>query len=758
MPMTEMAGEPTWWLSIHFLRPLWFLALAPLPWVLWRLGRLTPGAEAWRGLIDAHLLRHLLVEEPGRARPLPRIFLALGWLLGVTALAGPAWERLPQPLYEAQAQRVIVLDLSPDMDAQDLPPSRLARARFEVLDLLAAATEGQTALLACGAEPFVVAPLTRDAATLAAQVPDLETALLPVKGPKRTDLALAEAGALLERAGSREADIILITADPGATEAPLREVARLHDLGYRTSVLGLGTEKGAPVPLAGGGFQTDDQGGIRLTRLRPDLLRELASRGGGRYVSLAADEADTRALLPEGHPEAAREELTQVVGADQWREEGPWLLLALLPLGALAFRRGWLSPLVLLVTLLGGLSPPAAQALTWEDLWWRADQQGARSLAAGDARQAAERFQSPDWRAAAHYDAGDYVQALVGLKDQTGPEAAYNRGNALARAGKLEEAIAEYDQALAAAPEHADARFNRELIQKLLDQSASKTGPGTSSPSSSTSPSPSSPSSSPSSSDSSSSPSSPASQLRAGQPGEGLEDQASQAGQYGPDQAGQAGQGQHEPRGPRGDGQQDAGGPDDPGGRDASPDAAKGRKEQAGQAGQPGEGREDQGSQAGQGQDQAGQTRQGRKDQNGPTGEGQQDAGGQVNPPEAGQGQAQSPAPAGQQPPAPEQAGQAGIRQDPADQVQSPGSQESGPGREPGQQDLLGSPSSASLSNPNPNPNPELGQQAPREAPVPLTEDQQAMEQQLRRVPDDPGGLLRQRFLLQHLRRQGQLP
>ena len=182
-------------------------------------------------------------------------------------------------------------------------------------------------------------------------------------------------------------------------------------------------------------------------------------------------DSDTRALLPEARLDVVGRELEvdahPDAQADQWREEGPWLLLALLPLAALAFRRGWLSPLVLLVFF---LPPPPAEALGWEDLWWRADQQGARALAAGDPRQAAERFSRPDWRAAAQYESGEYDQTLETLKDQAGAEAAYNRGNALARAGKLQEAIAEYDRALAAAPGHADAQHNRELLRRLRDQ------------------------------------------------------------------------------------------------------------------------------------------------------------------------------------------------------------------------------------------------------------------------------------------------
>ncbi len=817
--------------DLHFLRPLWLLALLPLPWLLWRLARLNPGAEAWRGLVDAHLLAHLLVAEGARARRLPRVLLTLGWLLGVTALAGPVWERLPAPLYQAQAQRVIVLDLSPDMDAQDLTPSRLARARFEILDLLAAAAEGETALLAYGAEPFLVSPLTQDAATIAAQVPDLETALLPVRGPKRTDLALEAAGDLLQRSGSPEGDIILLTADPERPEAVRSQVARLRDLGYRTSVLGLGTEKGAPVPRAEGGFEADAQGGIRLTRLRPDLLADLAAAGGGRYVTLAADESDTLALLPEARLDVAERRLgvdgPRDAQADQWREEGPWLLLALLPLAALAFRRGWLGPLVLLVFL---VPPPPAEALGWEDLWWRADQQGAQALAAGDPGQAAERFQRPDWRAAAQYESGAYDQTLETLKDQAGAEAAYNRGNALARAGKLEEAIAEYDRALAEAPGHADAQHNRELLRRLRDQQQQQS--------------------------SSDSESKKGDQSREGQAGGNSQNQEGQQGKQG--QEGQQGQ----PLGDQGQqGQQgDSGGQDSPnqsgkqdqaglqgeqdqqglqgdsGGRDSQ--NQQGKQDQPGQQGeqdqtgqqdhqnQPGQ-QDQQGRQGQQGQqgdsggrdsrdqpekqDQPGQPGQqdqkGQREQSEDQGEGR-DSGSQGQDDQGGQPQAPDPASAKGQPapgqrqegaprpsagsgdPEEAEAGQDAAQAGRSAQPESPEGDKPGvgaaaalpaeadpasrdpgdartsaapsaregprgqqpdqarPGAEPGKQDLLGGQEPGTSRGGKPNP----------QAQAPLDEGEQAMEHQLRRVPDDPGGLLRQRFMLQHLRRQGQLP
>ncbi len=717
--------------ELHFLRPLWFLALAPLPWLLWRLRRHDPGVSAWRGLVDAHLLSHLLVGTEARVLRLPLALLACGWLLGVTALAGPVWERLPQPLFQAQAQRVIVLDLSPDMDAQDLSPSRLGRARFEILDLLAAAAEGQTALLAYGAEPFLVSPLTGDAATIAAQVPDLATALLPVKGAKRTDLALAEAGELLKQAGSLSGDIILITADPERPEAVQSMATKLRDQGYRTSVLGLGTDQGAPVPLAGGGFQSDDRGAIRLSRLQPEQLRAIAAAGSGRYVPLATDDADTRALLPAVPHDAAALEREEAAHADQWREEGPWLLVALLPLAALAFRRGWLSPLTLLLGVcLAWVPPPAAQAFGWADLWWRPDQQGAQALAAGDPQQAAARFARPDWRAAAQYQAGDYDQALATIEGQAGAEADYNRGNALAHSGKLDEAVAAYERTLAEVPDHADARFNLDLVRSLLAQQAAQ----------------------------SQEPASPPSSGEDGAEGGDTGPRGGQEPEAGPGQAGESSpqdqgqqQGQQSHQGQNGQegqqGQQDS--PGQQGGQEApqdqqhdqqAQDGLKGEAEQSVKAGQP-----DADSGAGE-------------ERNEGHGQGQ-----------GGDSERQSP-----QEPVADQS-----RQDPsADQIDKHASEIRSPGESAADQD--GRAAQNGKAAPDPSPDQRAGaepgvadllgrqgvdQPSPGIPPIPAptqasqtSEAQQALEAQLRRVPDDPGGLLRQRFLLQHLRRQGQLP
>ena len=71
--------------DFHFLRPLWLLALLPLAWVLWQLRLGSGGADAWRKVVDAHLLPRMLSDLGGDARRLPLLLLAIGWVLAVLA-------------------------------------------------------------------------------------------------------------------------------------------------------------------------------------------------------------------------------------------------------------------------------------------------------------------------------------------------------------------------------------------------------------------------------------------------------------------------------------------------------------------------------------------------------------------------------------------------------------------------------------------------------------------------------------------------
>lgn len=458
-------------MDIHFLRPAWFLALPLLGLLLWLLWRQAVSSRAWGAVCDPELLPHLLVGEQGAVRRWPVLAVGMAGLLAILALAGPAWEKREQPVFREQSALVLALDLSRSMDAADIKPSRLARARHKIMDILQQRREGQTALIVYAAAPFTVTPLTDDRATIAAQVNSLKTGLMPSQG-SRPDLAVAKAAQLLQQAGHARGDILLLTdgLEPVAVEKIL---AARDGQNHRISVLAIGTEEGAPIPLAGGGFLKNATGEIVLPRLEPRGLRRLAHSSGGRFHALSADDSDIQYLLaPLKGRRSADMDKERGLTTDQWREEGPWLLLLVLPLAALAFRRGCLA--IALLFLLP--PPPAAQALDWQGLWARPDQRASRALEQGDARAAAQLFENREWKAAALYRAGEYQQAAEALEGIQSPDALYNKGNALARAGRLPEAIQAYDAALEMAPDHADARYNRDLVRQQMRQQQQSSG------------------------------------------------------------------------------------------------------------------------------------------------------------------------------------------------------------------------------------------------------------------------------------------
>ncbi len=452
--------------QFHFLQPLWLLALIPLALLVWRLRLATTGDNPWARIIDTRLQALLLTGQTHRVSYFLLALLGLGWLLTVLALANPAWEKQPRPLFQTSSAQVIVLDLSRSMLNRDLKPSRLARARFKIEDILARDEEGQTGLVVFAGDAFTVTPLTRDVDTIRTLLKSLDPGLMPVQG-SRVDLGLQKAGELLQQAGLANGQILLL-ADGVSGDRANKVAAQLHDQGHRISVLGVGTEKPEPLTNAQGQLLHTRDGQLILPTLETRALQAVAEAGGGRYHGFSSDNNDIITLLTESGPRSTENPISGDLQGQDWQSRGPWLVVLLLPLAALAFRRGWLLSIVLLI---GVLSPPQpVMAAGWDDLWQRPDQQAAKALAEKDYERASRIAKDPLLRGSAEYWRGNYAQALEDFSQASGATADYDRGNALAKLGRYEEAIAAYDSALKSAPDMEDAQANKAVVEALLHQ------------------------------------------------------------------------------------------------------------------------------------------------------------------------------------------------------------------------------------------------------------------------------------------------
>ena len=329
----------------HFLRPWMFSALLPVVVIALVEWRRLYHVSSWHGEIDPHLLAFQLhggSVQAGTGRW--RLFLQrLLWpivaaLLSITALAGPTWEQRPVPAYRDQLARVFVFDVSRSMDAQDIKPSRLDRARFKLRDMLRASQGVQVGLVAFAAAPYVISPLTDDVQTTSAMITALGTEIIPVQG---SDLgaALLEAEDLMRGAGVDYGDIIAITdAQPDGQDYSIAEQLRAR--GYPLSILGVASDEGAPIPN-NAGFLTDAGGRIVIAKGYAEQWQRLATAGGGRFAAVSPNDDDVDRLINKAQLLASgvrREDDSR--SASRWIDRGPWLLFPVVPMLLLLFRRG----------------------------------------------------------------------------------------------------------------------------------------------------------------------------------------------------------------------------------------------------------------------------------------------------------------------------------------------------------------------------------------------------------------------------------
>jgi Ca-activated chloride channel family protein len=313
--------------QFHFLRPAWLLLLIPVLGVLWSLWRRQAPERAWRRLIPPHLLAHLLLR--GEARQglwQPLTALALLLILGVLALAGPAWERQPSPFREDRAALVIALKVTPSMLAKDIPPSRLQRAVHKIRDLLAQRSGARTALLAYAGSAHLVMPLTRDAGIIETFAGELDPAIMPREGDAAA-AAVALANARLRQAG-RPGSILLIADALAADQLEALRQQRAQG-GAAVHVLA----------MAAGPEVIPPPDSPPAPALDLDAMRQAASAAGGALVLPSVDDADVKrlaALVERSLAEAAAQE------GEYWEDGGYYLVPVLVLIALLGFRRGWL--------------------------------------------------------------------------------------------------------------------------------------------------------------------------------------------------------------------------------------------------------------------------------------------------------------------------------------------------------------------------------------------------------------------------------
>lgn len=464
----------------HFAEPVWLwgLALVPLIWLSYILfyrrgvrtaGRLTDFA-------DAHLLPHLLGEEEKAGKKQRHTWPALLawsliWACGLLALAGPRWDYTEVKAFAPARDLLILLDLSRSMDAQDIKPSRLARARQEIEDILKTSQGTRVGLIAFDTVPHLITPLTDDKETLNRLLPYMKTDLVYVQGSYLAP-ALEMAGQMLKTETGDEKNV-LILSDGGFDDGDatiLQAEQALRSQGVRIYVMGTGTAQGVPIPDGKSGYIKQD-GTLVFSRLEESRLKRVAGDGGGFYEQAGYLGDDTQTLLSgiqsvsASKPEA--EKTTRY-----WEER---FYVFLLPFALLIlpwFRRNAAFPVVIAALIL--TQSAQAHAFDWDSLFLNKEQQGEKYVKEGQYDKAVKEFEDPYRKGVSQYKSGNYKAAAESFQAADRPEirtdARYNLGNAQLMSGRIEDAVKTYEDILKSNPDHTDAQHNLEIAKQLLEK------------------------------------------------------------------------------------------------------------------------------------------------------------------------------------------------------------------------------------------------------------------------------------------------
>lgn len=474
-------------IELHWLRPeaLWLLPLVIL--LPWWARRLQARPQGWEQLIAKHLLQALSLEQPQR-RSIWRVGLAMILICAIIAIAGPSWQRLPQPAYNLKRGTVVLMDMSLSMHATDVKPDRLSLARFKAIDFAALQAEGDMALISFAGDAFVIAPLTPDHQNISMMIPMLKPEIMPVQG---SDLlsALKMADKLLQQAGYPRGDVVAFTDGFASDQATmLRDY--INDYPHRLSVIAFGTLDGAPVKLEQGNLLKDRQGSIVLPKVPLQQLRQLAEETGGLFAQARFDNADIDAVAKQAplQQDQQKQQDSRFKG-DQWQDGGIWLVWILLPLALLWLRKAPVLAIALL--MLQPLSSPKIQAQDKAPLSSDVQQSPAapQPTVLGQARQwlwdtpseeakqlydhlrfteAQQAFDDPLWQGNAAYRQGDFKSAAELFRQANTPEARFNLGNALAKQQDYAGALKTYEQVQQQAPTLKGLKDNIDLMKQLL--------------------------------------------------------------------------------------------------------------------------------------------------------------------------------------------------------------------------------------------------------------------------------------------------
>jgi len=309
---------------------LWLLWILPVLVLVRFIGWRRRHAKL-KKLGDPELLKQLM---PGisKYRPTVKFSLLLAALgLVIVMLARPQMGSKISHDKRQGIETIICLDISNSMLAEDVVPSRLDKSKMLIENLVDNFTNDKIGLIVFAGDAFVQLPITSDYVSAKMFLQNINPSLIQTQGTN-----IAQAIDLASKSFTQQKNvgraIIVITDgenhEPGATEA----AADAKKKGINVFILGIGTAKGAPIPMGDGGYMKDNTGNTVMTALNEQMCKELAQAGSGQYIHVD-NTSDAEKMLNDDLTKLQKGDTTSVVYSEydeQFQAVGILVILLLI--------------------------------------------------------------------------------------------------------------------------------------------------------------------------------------------------------------------------------------------------------------------------------------------------------------------------------------------------------------------------------------------------------------------------------------------
>ena len=448
------------WDNLWFLRPEWLYLFVPIGLILLLFVLNYKQQEEWKRFYAANLLPFLTISGTKSQFIWPKLLLIVLLSLMTLAMSGPTWEQIERPGQKTEAALVVLLDLSRSMLAEDIQPNRIERAKLKLNDFFEARPNTKIALVAFAGTAHEVVPFSKDYKTIIRQMEALRPDIMPVQGTNLNE-AMNLADTLLQKIVAPST--ILLVTDNIDSEA----LQRLAQTATHThiEVMAIATPNGGTIP-AGRGVLKDQNGNTVIPRLDVINLNQLNELENVNVITVTLDDSDVQILAAR-----IRQNLEFTIdlenAEEEWKDFGYWLLIPLLFISLLWFRRGWKVHWMWIFFIFYGCND--AGEFHFDEQFFTKDQKGQMLYDKGEKQKAAETFQSGSLKGYTYYELGELEKAAEAYSTDVSPQGFYNLGRVYAEMGDLASAQQAFNTAYELDPELKQAQVNLELVTDQLD-------------------------------------------------------------------------------------------------------------------------------------------------------------------------------------------------------------------------------------------------------------------------------------------------